>query len=275
MQYRPFGKLDWKVSALGFGAMRLPILENDSSKIDEAEAIRMIRYAIDEGVNYIDTAYPYHGGASEPLVGRALQDGYRERVRLATKLPIWLVESPADFDKFLNEQLTRLQTDHIDFYLLHGLNKTNWPKMQSLNVINWLEQARASGRIRHIGFSFHDSVDVFKQIVDGYDHWDFCQIQYNYMDIERQAGTEGLKYAAARGLGVIVMEPLLGGRLVEPPEVVQEIWDSAPVKRTPANWALQWVWDQPEVPLILSGMSTMQQVEQNVASACPARLSGV
>ena len=267
MQYRPFGKLDWKVSALGFGAMRLPILEKDSAKIDEPEAIRMIRHAIDQGVNYLDTAYPYHGGNSEPLVGKALQDGYRERVRLATKMPIWLVENAGSFDRFLDEQLTRLQTDHIDFYLLHGLNKTSWQKMQDFNVLDWLEKARDSGRIRHLGFSFHDAVDVFKSIIDAYDGWDFCQIQYNYMDIDNQAGTEGLKYAASRGLGIVVMEPILGGRLVDPPEPVQNIWDSSPVKRSPVDWSLQWIWDQPEVSVILSGMSTLQQVQENIASA--------
>ena len=267
MQYRQFGKLDWKVSALGFGAMRLPILDGDSSKIDETEAIRMIRYAIDQGVNYIDTAYPYHNGNSEPLVARALQDGYREKVHLATKLPSWLIETEADFDKYLNEQLERLQTDHIDFYLLHGLNQKHWEKYQRLNVLDWLEKTKASGRIRHFGFSFHDTVEVFKSIVDSYDHWDFCQIQYNYMDIERQAGTEGLKHAASKGLAVVIMEPLLGGRLVEPPQSIQALWDTADVQRSAPDWSLQWLWDQPEVSVILSGMSTMQQVQQNIASA--------
>ncbi len=267
MQYRQFGKLDLKVSALGFGTMRMPILDKDSSKIDEPEATRILRYAIDQGVNYVDTAYRYHMGNSEPFVGRALQDGYREKVNLATKLPSWLVEQPEDFDRFLNEQLERLQTDHIDFYLLHSLNKKYWTKIHGTGVLDWLKKAKASGRIRYSGFSFHDTVSTFKQIIDASDDWDFCQIQYNYMDIERQAGTEGLKYAASKGIPVVIMEPLLGGRLVDPPEPVQEIFDRAPVKRSAADWGLQWLWDQPEIAVVLSGMNNMQQVEENLRSA--------
>lgn len=267
MQYRKFGKLDWKVSALGFGAMRLPT-QGTPAEIDEAESTRMLHHAIDQGVNYIDTAYPYHGGQSELFVGRALKVGnYRERVKLATKLPCWKVEAEKDFDLLLNEQLAKLQTDHVDFYLLHALNKDRWHKMRDLNVLAWAEKAIASGRIRHLGFSFHDDYAAFEEIVDATDAWTFCQIQYNFMDIENQAGTRGLQYAAGKGLAVIVMEPLLGGRLVNPPQPVQDLWDAAPVRRSPAGWALQWVWNQPEVAVVLSGMSTMAQVEDNLASA--------
>lgn len=227
----------------------------------------MLYYAIDHGVNYLDTAYPYHGGNSEKFLGRMLKGGYREKVRLATKLPSWLIESPKDFDRYLNEQLERLQTEHIDFYLLHGLNRERWHKLRDLDVLRWAEGAMDDGRIGHLGFSFHDDCQIFKEIIDAYDGWTFCQIQYNYMDVEEQAGTRGLKYAASKGLAVVVMEPIRGGRLVNPPPPIQELWDSAPKKRTPADWALQWVWNHPEVSVVLSGMSTMDQVKENIASA--------
>jgi predicted aldo/keto reductase-like oxidoreductase len=267
MQFRRFGKLDWQVSALGFGAMRLPT-RGAPADIDEPEAIHMIHHAIDQGVNYVDTAYPYHAGNSELVVGRALQaGGYRDKVRLATKLPCWKVETYADFDLILNEQLGKLQTDHIDFYLLHALGKDRWHKMRDLGAIRWAEGALASGRIRHLGFSFHDNYDAFQEIVDAYGGWTFCQIQHNYMDIDNQAGTRGLRYAAAKGLAVVIMEPLLGGRLVNPPQPIQKLWDSAARQRSAAAWALQWLWAQPEVSVVLSGMSTMEQVTGNLASA--------
>ena len=271
MKYRRFGRLDWEVSALGFGAMRLPVIGGDRSRIDEAEAIRMIRYAIDHGVNYIDTAYPYHGGNSEILVGKSLKDGYREKVRIATKMPIGRVDSPEDLDRIFNDQLRKLQTDRIDFYLLHGLNKERWLKTLDLNVLDWAEKLMDEGKIGYFGFSFHDEFEVFKEIIDGYDKWTFCQIQYNYIDTEsskRTPGTQGLKYAASRGLAVVVMEPIAGGMLaIPPPPEIQAIWDEAEIKRTPAEWALQWVWNHPEVSVALSGMSTMQQVIENVEAA--------
>ena len=267
MKYRKFGKLDWEVSALGFGAMRLPVLDGDMTKINEPEATRMIRHAIDQGVNYVDTAYPYHGQQSEIFLGKVLQDGYREKVRLATKMPSYLIKESADFDRLFNEQLQKLQTDYIDFYLLHALDKNRWATYKKLDIIKWAEQKKAEGKIACFGFSFHDKFEVFKEIIDFYDGWDFCQIQYNYMDINNQAGIQGLKYAASKGLGVVVMEPLLGGRLVDPPLPIQDLWEKASVKRKPADWALQWVWDQPEVSLVLSGMSSMQQVEENLSSA--------
>ena len=271
MQYRQFGKLDWKVSALGFGAMRLPTL-GSSSEIDEPEAIRMIRAAIDGGVNYIDTAYNYHGDNSERLVGKALKDGYRQKVRLATKLPSWQVTTASDFDRILNEQLQKLQAKAIDFYLLHALNAGSWQTVYELGVLDWAERAQADGRFRYLGFSFHDEYEVFQEVVDAYDKWTFCQIQYNYMNEEHQAGTKGLEYAAAKGLAVVIMEPLLGGKLVNPPQPVQALWDQAPTKRGAAEWALTWLWTKPEVAVVLSGMSTMEQVEDNL---CSAERSGV
>jgi predicted aldo/keto reductase-like oxidoreductase len=271
MKYRQFGKLKWKVSALGFGAMRLPILDNDPSKINELESIKMIRHAIDHGVNYVDTAYPYHRGNSEILVGKALQDGYRKMVAIATKMPTWLVNEKKDFDRYFGEQLKKLQTDYIDFYLLHGLGERRWPLIRDLGVIDWAEKKIDEGKISHIGFSFHDRYSVLKEIIDYYKDWTFCQIQYNYMDTEssgRAPGTAGLKYASSKGLAVVVMEPIQGGRLaITPPEEIQAIWSNAPVKRTMADWALQWVWNHPEVSIVLSGMSTMQQVIENISSA--------
>lgn len=274
MQYRSFGKLDWKASALGFGCMRLPTHDGQqrSGDIDEAEAIRMIRQAIDSGVNYIDTAYPYHSNRSEVVLGKALADGYRERVRVATKLPTWMVNEPADFDRFLNEQLQKLQTDHIDFYLLHALSHTRWHDfVLKHDLLNQAARALAGGRIRHLGFSFHDDFAAFEEILNGSDLWTFCQIQYNYMDIETQAGTRGLQLAASKGLAVVVMEPLLGGNLVNPPRDVCETMAKFPEHRSPAEWALQWLWDQPEVSAVLSGMSTMQQVEENLLFAGRSR----
>ncbi len=270
MQYRSFGPLDWKPSALGFGCMRLPSLDGqrNSANIDEAEAIRMIRHAIDNGVNYLDTAYPYHEGQSEVLVGKALQAGYRERIKVATKLPVWLVKSTDDFDRYLDEQLKKLQTDHVDFYLLHALNKDVWRDVVlEHNLLARAEAALADGRIRHLGFSFHGDYPAFYDIVNGSELWTMCQIQYSYMDTENQAGTRGLQLAAHKGLAVVVMEPLLGGRLADPPPDIRDFIEEFPIKRTPAEWALQWLWNQPEVSLVLSGMSTMEQVEQNLAYA--------
>jgi predicted aldo/keto reductase-like oxidoreductase len=252
--------------------MRLPTQGGDSSNIDETEAIRMLHYAIDHGVNYLDTAYPYHGGNSERVVGKALQGGYRDRVYLATKLPAWAVDSEDDFDKYLNEQLEKLQTDHIDVYLLHGMRASRWEAMQRYNVLDSAEKAKADGRIGRLGFSFHDSFDVFREVVDGYDNWAMCQIQHNYMNEDYQAGTKGLEYATSKGLAVVVMEPLLGGKLVNPPQPVEALWKLAEEDRSPAEWALAWLWNKPEVTVALSGMSTMQHVRENVAAADRAQV---
>jgi predicted aldo/keto reductase-like oxidoreductase len=266
MKYRQLGRTGKRVSALGFGTMRLPTRGSDA-EIDEPEAIGMLRYAVDHGVNYVDTAYGYHGGNSEVVVGKALDGGYREKVFLATKSPIWKVDQPGDFDRFLHQQLARLQTDHIDFYLLHCLQKKSWPKMRDLGVLEWAEKVRSSGQIGEFGFSFHDSYEAFTEIVDGHD-WSFCQIQYNFAGEDVQAGTRGLKYAAEQGLAVIIMEPLFGGTLASPPQPVWEIWNGSAREHRPADLALRWLWDQPEVSLVLSGMSTLEQVKQNLESAC-------
>ena len=236
MQYRRMRGVDAPLSVLGFGAMRLP--KAPDGRIDRPTATAMVRYAIDHGVNYVDTAYVYHEGESEPFLGEALGDGYRERVHLATKLPVCMVKERGEMDRILDEQLTRLRTDVIDFYLLHGLSSESWERAQALGVLEFLDEALADGRIRHAGFSFHDDFAAFTPIVDAYD-WTFCQIQYNYMDIHYQGGAEAVRYAADRRLGVVVMEPLRGGALARPIPGVAGLWAWAGADRTPAEWALR------------------------------------
>ena len=277
MLFRKFGKTNEMVSILGFGCMRLPLLPGgDSTKIDETMATKMIRYAIGKGVNYIDTAYPYHGtgmssgGQSEPVTGKILRDGYRQKVKLATKLPSWLINSRSDMDRFLDEQLKRLDTDHIDFYLVHALNKGLWENVKKEGITDFLDQAIQDGRIKYAGFSYHDKGENFNRIVYDYD-WSFCQIQYNYLDEGFQAGRKGLEYAASKDLGITIMEPLRGGKLaLNLPKVVQATFDRAQSKRTPAEWALSWIWNHPEVSTLLSGMNTLEQVIQNIDSATRA-----
>ncbi|KKM96534.1 hypothetical protein LCGC14_1177130 [marine sediment metagenome] len=263
------GSLDWEVSVLGFGAMRLPMI--DQTAVNEEEAIKMLRYAIDNGVNYIDTAYPYHYGESEVLVGKALQDGYREKVHLTTKLPMWEVRKSEDFNRFLQEQINRLQTKP-DIYLFHGLTNDGLKKIKKLSLIDKMEEVREEGLFRYIGFSFHDNFEVFKEIIDYY-CWDCCQIQFNYLDVEYQAGIKGVEYAGSKNIALIIMEPIRGGKLaisedeLESRPEIKQILEKAPIKRTMADWALQFVWDHPEVSVVLSGMSSMQQVKENIESA--------
>jgi len=270
MIYNNFGKQDWETSILGLGCMRLPVIDGDSENINEERAIELIRYAIDNGINYIDTAWPYHGGNSEELVGKALSDGYREKVKLATKLYTPGVESIEDCEYYLDKQLERLQTDHIDLYLLHALNRKYWANYKSVNIIEWLEEKKEEGKIKNIGFSFHDSYDLFEEIIDYYD-WDFCQIQYNYLDTEFQAGKKGLKYAKDKGIAVVVMEPLRGGTLAQtPPSEVENILDKSNNERNAVEWSLQWLWNQEEVDVVLSGMSNMRQLKENIELASKA-----
>ena len=267
MNYRKFGKHDFEISILGFGCMRFPVINDDESKINEKETIKMLHYAIDNGVNYLDTAYPYHGGNSEVIVGKALQGGYREKVRLATKLPVWLVKTYDDFNIFLKEQLEKLHTEHVDCYLLHALNKYSWRRMKDLGALDFLTRAIKDGKIKYAGFSFHDDFKTFKEIIDSYD-WDFCQIQFNYLDENYQAGISGLKYAASKNIAVIAMEPIRGGKLAKNlPKEVKAIFGKSKIKRSPAEWALRWVWNHPEITLLLSGMSSLDQVVENVKVA--------
>ena len=266
MLYRKMPKNKDELSILGFGCMRLPMTKE--GQIDEPRAVRQIRDAIDQGVNYLDTAWPYHAGESENVLGRALADGYRDKVKIATKLPTWMINTRDDMDRYLNAQLVKLGTEHIDYYLLHSLDGNSWDKLERLTVTGFLDAALADGRIKNAGFSFHGLLDDFKSIVDAYS-WTFCQIQYNFLDQQNQAGKEGLEYAAAKDLGVVIMEPLRGGNigLPTPPPAVEEIWKRADTLRTPVEWALRWVWNHPEVTVVLSGMNEEAHIEENLAIA--------
>jgi uncharacterized protein len=270
MRYRKMGKTNVDVSVLGFGAMRLPMVGNPGGMagfdpnvpIDEPHALKMIHHALEQGVNYFDTAYGYHGGKIETFLGKALKP-FRTKVMIATKFPVWNAQKTDDLPRLFNEQLSKLDTDYLDFYLVHGLGRDMWAKMKDLGILKFLDELRSGGQIRYVGFSFHDEVKAFKEIIDAYD-WDMCQIQYNFYDQNYQAGKEGLIYAAARNIGVVVMEPLRGGKLIDkiPPEI-QELWDAAPVKRSPVEWAMRWVWNHAEVSTVLTGASTLAQLQDH------------
>ena len=261
MEKRKLEKLGIETSLLGFGCMRFPTLAD--GKIDEAEAERMLDRAIGAGVNYIDTAYPYHNGQSEPVVGRILKKYDRNSFFLATKLPLWAVNSVEDAERIFNDQLERLQTDHIDFYLLHAVNKEKWDQMKELGVVDYCARLKEEGKIRYYGFSFHDDYEVFEEILR-YRDWDFCQIQYNYLDRNEQAGDKG--YALAESLGVppVIMEPVKGRNLAGFSEDINGRFRRMDPEASVASWALRWVGSHPNVKVILSGMSTMQQVEDNL-----------
>ncbi|MBQ7954662.1 MAG: aldo/keto reductase [Lachnospiraceae bacterium] len=261
MEKRRLEKLGLETSLLGFGCMRFPTtLEG---KIDEPEAEKMLDKAIAAGVNYIDTAYPYHGGDSEPFVGRALKKYDRASLYLATKLPVWLVKTLEDAKKLFEEQLERLQTPYIDFYLLHAMNKSRWDEMLQLGVVNYLEQLQKEGKIRNLGFSFHDSYEVFEEIIN-YRDWDFCQIQLNYMDVDEQAGMKGYKLAEEKQVPLVIMEPIKGGTLAAFAEDITSKFRAHDPNASTASFALRWVGSLPGVKVILSGMSTMEQVEDNL-----------
>jgi predicted aldo/keto reductase-like oxidoreductase len=241
------------------------------STIDNERAAAQVRRAIDGGVNYLDTAFPYHAGTSESFLGEhVLRDGYREKVNIATKLPCMTLSSRDGIEKTFLRQMKNLRVEQIDYYLLHSLNGATWDKMLSLGIIEFMDRIRREGLVRHMGFSFHDSKDEFKRIVDGYD-WEFAQIQMNILDEHAQAGLEGMRYAHERGLGIIVMEPLRGGALAHGlPAEAQRIYDDAPVRRTPAEWALRRVWNHPEVTVVLSGMNDDDNIDENIRVATEA-----
>jgi predicted aldo/keto reductase-like oxidoreductase len=264
------GRFDWDVSVLGFGCMRLPSRRINRFRADTKKSVELIRYGIDQGINYVDTAWPYHLGDSEKVLGKALKDGYRERVFLVSKLPTFMVRKADSFDKYLHSQMKRLQVDFLDCYLFHAVGASSFDKIKRLDLIKKMENAKEEGLIGGIGFSFHDTLPVFKEIVDYYP-WDLTLVQYNYVDTNIQATTQGIKYAYSKGVAVAVMEPLKGGTLVNLPKEAQKIIDSAPVKRSAVDWALQFVWNMPEVSVVLSGMGTKQMVNQNCASADKAQ----
>ncbi len=268
MKKRTLGKRNpGDVSILGFGCMRLPTVNGVYKNIDEPLAKEMVRYAIDGGLNYIDTAWPYHEENSEGFVAKALKDGYREKVYLADKLPSWLIKSREDMDFYLNEQLKRLETDYIDYYLIHALNKSYWNNLTEHGLFDFIESALASGKIKNIGFSFHDEYDVFEKIIKAYD-WDFCQIQMNFYDEAYQAGVKGLKLASDLGIGVIIMEPLRGGKLAtNVPQAVKDIYSETGKEHTPAGWALRYLYNYPEVKLVLSGMNDFNHIDDNLNTA--------
>lgn len=275
MLYRKIGRTGYEASILSMGCMRLPMLEQKNPPkdfierqraVNEEKALELIEYAIEHGINYFDSAYMYHAGNSELILGKAIK-GKRDKLIITTKSPVMMIQKHEDFDRILDEQLKRLDTDHLDFYLLHGLAKETWEKAKALKVFDFLDRIQKDGRVKHAGFSFHDKLEVFRDIIDAYP-WAACQIQYNYFDENYQAGKEGLKYATSKGIGVIVMEPLRGGRFTKRiPDAVQRIWDTAEIKRSPAEWGLRWVANHPEVSVILSGMTTMEQLKENIGIA--------
>ncbi len=268
MQYRALGKTGLNASLLGFGLMRLPCLEETDAKntrIVNYDLTRELFYkSLELGVNYFDTALAYHKEQSEQILGKLIKEsGKRKDVIICSKAPCQKITCPDHFEKFFAMQLENLQTDYIDVYMLHSLNKTRWEFMKKLGAIEFLEQKKKEGRINHIGFSFHDETDVLIDIVDEYD-FEVGQIQLNYIDTNVQAGVEGFSYLAAKGMGIVIVEPLKGGTLAQNiPHDIKEIWDSAPIKRSPAEWALRWLYDRKAVSCVLSGMNSIEQLEEN------------
>lgn len=263
MQYRDF--CGEKVSVLGYGCMRFPTVDN---KIDFEKSEELVEYAFENGVNYYDTAYMYHNGESEVFLGRTMIKNHRKDIFLADKFPVWLAPSEDGFERVFEEQCKRLGTDYFDFYLMHALDRENWDMIKKFGVLEKAARLKEEGKIRHLGFSFHDSIEVFKEIIDSWDGWEFCQIQLNYINIDHQAGIEGLEYTHKKGLDVIIMEPLLGGRLANPPAQVKKVLGG----RNPVQIALSFLWNRPEIKLVLSGMGAAEQVRDNIEYADRAKV---
>lgn len=263
MQYRQDLKSGNQLSALGYGCMRFT---RKGKNIDQEKAEKEMAYAIEQGVNYFDTAYIYPG--NEVAVGKFLAKGYRDKVYLATKLPHYMVKTIEDADRIFEEELKRLQTDHIDYYLMHMLTDIkSWERLCELGIKEWIQKRKDAGQIRQVGYSYHGGTTGFLQIIDAYE-WDFCQIQFNYMDETTQGGIDGLHRAAELGIPVIIMEPLRGGRLAGGlPESAKKVFRQADETKTPVEWALRWIWNHPEVTTVLSGMNDVKQIEENVRVA--------
>ena len=263
MKYRTMGKLGIQTSAFGLGCMRFNGAASGDSVIDEEKAIRLIRQAIDGGVSYLDTAYVYLDKTSEIVLGKALRDGYRDRVNIATKMPAEFVHNREEMEALLESELKKLQTDHIDFYLMHGINREKWEYFKSIGAPEFFDDMKKAGKIRYKCFSFHGPYDEFEYILKDCD-WDMVQIQYNFMDINNQAGTKGLELAGSLGIPVVIMEGMLGGRLAKAPDNVQALYDAFQVKRTPVEWAFRWLCNHPEVSVVLSGCNEAEQIAENL-----------
>ena len=264
MKYRKFDNIAMPASVFGLGCMRFNGKASGDSVIDEEKAISLIRQAIDGGVNYLDTAYVYLDKTSETVVGKALLDGYRDKVTIATKMPIEFVNNRAEMEALLDSELKKLQTDHVDYYLMHGIDKGKWLRFKEMGADKFFDDMKREGKIRYKCFSFHGSYEDFEYIIKDYD-WDMVQIQYNYMDINNQAGTKGLKLAGELGIPVVIMEGLLGGKLAKAPQNVQELYDNFEIKRSPVEWAFRWLGNNPEIMTILSGCNEAEQIDDNLA----------
>jgi predicted aldo/keto reductase-like oxidoreductase len=273
MLYRELGQTGEKISILSFGCMRLPVINDKADKIDEKKANEMLSYGIDNGINYLDTGYPYHGtdtyqgGESEPFLGNFLSTGYREKVLIATKLPSWAIEKKEDMEYYIDLQLERLQVNQIDVYLIHSVKTKYWENLTKLDVLDFMDQIKSDGKVKYVGFSFHDDLDLLLEVIDSY-NWDVVQTQMNYLDENYQSGINGLQYINALNLGNIIMEPLRGGKLVNNiPSDVNKLWQNFSVKKSPADWAFRYLYNMKEVDTVISGMSTLKQVKENIAIA--------
>lgn len=266
MQYRPYGKAGFDVSLFGMGCMRLPRRQNEdgSMEIDKEKAIELIQYAADHGVNYFDTAYGYHREQSESLVGEALDGGYRERVHIATKQPFSVMKTKDNMRRNLENTLKKLRTDYIDMYLIHNIQTADWEAIKEMGVIEEFEKFKSEGLIRGIAFSYHGGFDTFKEVLDYYPNWDMCQVQQNLLDYDKEVTEKGIRYAGEKGVALVIMEPLRGGGLASVPASVQKLYDEFPVQRSSVEWAFRYLYDYPEVSTILSGVTTMEQLKDNI-----------